>query len=120
MNKSLQERWVKALTDGSYPQTQNVLRDETGYCCLGVACDLLDPKGWGKLDEVTYTCGGGSASSKKLAFGWNNTSSASIAGLCTSIGIEPFDLRRLVNANDAGESFSEIAKIVANIGTRDG
>lgn len=34
------KRWVEALRSGEYRQTREVLRDEHGFCCLGVACDL--------------------------------------------------------------------------------
>lgn len=34
-----------------YPQTTGLLRDSSGYCCLGVACDLFNPKAW----EDSYT-----------------------------------------------------------------
>ena len=39
MNKNA-ETWVAALRSGKYPQTRGALRDDRGYCCLGVACDL--------------------------------------------------------------------------------
>lgn len=32
--------WVAALRSGEYQQTREVLFDGTGYCCLGVACEL--------------------------------------------------------------------------------
>jgi hypothetical protein len=32
--------WVTALRSGRYKQTEGKLHDETGYCCLGVACDV--------------------------------------------------------------------------------
>ena len=34
------EKWVAALRSGDYDQTKSFLRDEDGFCCLGVACDL--------------------------------------------------------------------------------
>ncbi len=34
--------WVKALRSGEYEQTECSLRDNIGYCCLGVACDLYN------------------------------------------------------------------------------
>lgn len=34
------ERWAQALESGKYAQTRQTLRDEKGYCCLGVVCDL--------------------------------------------------------------------------------
>jgi hypothetical protein len=32
--------WVKALRSGEYEQTMGCLRDNVGFCCLGVACDV--------------------------------------------------------------------------------
>ena len=34
------KKWVKALRSGKYKQTTSRLKDKTGYCCLGVACEL--------------------------------------------------------------------------------
>jgi len=34
------EKWVEALESGEFEQTQVSLKDEDGYCCLGVACDI--------------------------------------------------------------------------------
>lgn len=33
------EAWLLALESGMYAQASGKLRDETGYCCLGVACE---------------------------------------------------------------------------------
>ena len=38
--------WVEALRSGKYKQATRKLRDDTSFCCLGVACDIFDPKGW--------------------------------------------------------------------------
>lgn len=40
MNQEIKKRWIQALTSGDYSQTQENLRDRTGFCCLGVLCDL--------------------------------------------------------------------------------
>lgn len=40
------KKWVKALRSGKYKQTTYRLRNDKGFCCLGVACDLYDPKKW--------------------------------------------------------------------------
>lgn len=60
--KAFVARWVKALRDGSYTQGQGYLKipiitpdnndggmewsGTYGYCCLGVACDLVDHNAW--------------------------------------------------------------------------
>ena len=38
MNPQIKERLLKALD--TYPKTKGNLRDDKGYCCLGVVCDL--------------------------------------------------------------------------------
>lgn len=40
MNPEIKARWTDALRSGEYPQTANCLRDNKGYCCLGVLTDL--------------------------------------------------------------------------------
>lgn len=43
----LQDRWLAALRSGEYGQTTTGLRDERDrFCCLGVACDIYNPKLW--------------------------------------------------------------------------
>lgn len=36
--------WLTALRSGEYSQTKTRLQDSQGYCCLGVACEVLIPK----------------------------------------------------------------------------
>lgn len=40
MKADIKAKWVAALRSGQYAQTEGVLRNEEGYCCLGVLCDL--------------------------------------------------------------------------------
>lgn len=49
MNPQVKEKWVEALTNGTYKQAQGALQHDgelvdgtlgVGYCCLGVLCDL--------------------------------------------------------------------------------
>jgi hypothetical protein len=50
------ETWVEALRSGEYKQTTGALQDNSGYCCLGVACRVFIPKDdlvldkWGVMD----------------------------------------------------------------------
>jgi hypothetical protein len=46
MNSDIKQRWVDALRSGTYTQGEGRLRTPTGYCCLGVLCDLYDPMNW--------------------------------------------------------------------------
>ena len=34
------KKWARALRSGKYAQTRGKLKDNSGYCCLGVACDV--------------------------------------------------------------------------------
>lgn len=41
MDKKLAMKWVKALRSGKYKQGQvGRLKSESGYCCLGVLCEI--------------------------------------------------------------------------------
>ena len=40
MRKEIAEKWVAALRSGEYEQTAGFLQTREGYCCLGVLCDL--------------------------------------------------------------------------------
>lgn len=50
MNQRVKELWVAALRSGKYIQSYNRLRSPSGYCCLGVLCDIAASKtevgGW--------------------------------------------------------------------------
>jgi hypothetical protein len=48
MNKERKTNWTTALRSGNYKQTVGMLRDSKGFCCLGVACDLVAKEGGGK------------------------------------------------------------------------
>lgn len=40
MNQEIKDAWLAALRSGEYPKTTERLHDDTGFCCLGVLCDL--------------------------------------------------------------------------------
>lgn len=40
MNPRIARIWCAALDSGGFKQTRDRLRDENGYCCLGVLCEL--------------------------------------------------------------------------------
>lgn len=70
MPKELLAKWLAALRSGEYPQTTaQTMRDETGYCCLGVlvAANGDDPDAhvgtpsqpWVEDNGVTFGCANG-------------------------------------------------------------
>ena len=40
MKDEIKRRWIAKLESGEYPQTKSVLADDSGYCCLGVLCEV--------------------------------------------------------------------------------
>lgn len=40
LNSEVKKLWVEALRSGKYNQSQNQLRTDAGFCCLGVLCHL--------------------------------------------------------------------------------
>ena len=40
MNPQVKQKWIGALRSGKYEQGTEKLRSVSGYCCLGVLCDL--------------------------------------------------------------------------------
>jgi len=45
-------KWVDALRSGKYAQTTGTLRDQHGFCCLGVACDVSGKGEWAADDPM--------------------------------------------------------------------
>lgn len=40
MNPEIKARWVAALRSGKYEQERAVLKGKSGFCCLGVLCEI--------------------------------------------------------------------------------
>lgn len=53
MNQEIKQKWVTALRSGNYKQTKTMLHAASGYCCLGVLCDIIDPSKWVEKDGDT-------------------------------------------------------------------
>lgn len=48
-------KWLAALTSGEYKQARGQLRDDIGFCCLGVACDLyIKETGEGRWEHEEF------------------------------------------------------------------
>lgn len=45
MLTNIQRKWIDALRSGLYEQGRLRLKGSGGYCCLGVACDVLTKEG---------------------------------------------------------------------------
>lgn len=40
MKEDIKNKWVAALRSGEYNQTDGVLKNANGHCCLGVLCEI--------------------------------------------------------------------------------
>lgn len=55
--KTVRERqldWIARLRSGKYEQGRSCLRSQLGFCCLGVACDVLADEGLGEWSGGRY------------------------------------------------------------------
>ena len=96
MDKAFKALWIEALRSGEYEQTRDILRDEKGYCCFGVAANLLCPFGW-----------------ERTPYGWQWIAACNQETL-GSITTEKFGVSyrqrvSLKNMNDDGITFDQIA-----------
>lgn len=95
MDAELKKKWVEALRSGEYKQGTGWLRKNDKFCCLGVLAAVNgDPLALGA--DTLHRSRRGSAS--KYGY-WENL-------------IESEDEVALVNMNDQGDSFAEIADYI--------
>lgn len=101
-----QTAWVRALQSGAFTQAQGALRTSDGMCCMGVACELYNPRAWETQKEgVVYFMGDYQVPPEAVVdfYGLrNDTGSLKING-------KNEDLTAL---NDEGKSFEEIADLI--------
>ena len=97
MNKQLRDEWVKALRSNKYNQTTGLLQDQDGHCCLGVLCEVASKRGYRvRRDDAGYLEG-------QLL----DDQSKRLNSL-----VSDGDSDALTRMNDAGESFTKIAKYI--------
>ena len=105
MKEEIKKLWLAALRSGKYNQGQNALRRGNKFCCLGVLCDLHAKETSGKWRRMKVYLGGSVVLPTEV---------------CVWAGLrEPNPLAKtedlsssLVELNDGGWSFSEIADII--------
>ncbi len=92
---------VAALRSGKYQQSRKTLRNSTGFCCLGVACDISGISEW----DDKYEYDGCESILPKSVMEYY--------GFCSSGGwLKNGDEIGLAKMNDAGKSFDEIADFI--------
>ena len=54
MNADLKTKLLAALRSGDYTQTRGRLRDDTGFCALGVLCDVSGIGVWRREGDGSF------------------------------------------------------------------
>lgn len=88
---SIKNAWVEALRSGEYEQTDSELKNDFGYCCLGVLREIVNPN-----DERSAQGENGMLSNEQLQ----------------EYGLDGRTQKKLANMNDDGVSFDEIADYI--------
>ena len=109
MNQQVKTQWLDALRSGKYQQTRGRLHDYTGFCCLGVLCDLYLKEinsEWEHYPlEHSYRLFDESCTLPKEVVDW--------AGLQDTNPFIPSKKVDIASINDEGESsFCDIADII--------
>ena len=117
--EQFREKWLRALKGGRYKQTTNYLKNDNGYCCLGVACEIYNKNFTDKLEIEAFENSYGNGS---VVFIDNGSYDSVLPprvkkalGLQTQSG--DFKYKNgascsLVDLNDSGKTFKEIAKLI--------
>lgn len=108
MNPEIKARWLEALRSGRYAQTKRTLRDENGFCCLGVLCDVVAPDLGLQWKENLVN---GSRFNIANSISLLPTAVMAATGLLHADAVLDSGLS-LIELNDNGHSFSEIADII--------
>jgi hypothetical protein len=117
MNPEIKDKWLAALESGQYQQGKGVLRNASNeYCCLGVLCDLLAPNCWSsETREVSTAVNGVDLRVESYDFMgelYGREPYSLPRDLAFPTELDHGDIREVIEMNDAGESFSAIAKYI--------
>jgi hypothetical protein len=92
-------KWIAALRSGKYKQTIHTLKGPSGYCCLGVACEISRLSTWDcgfYLDE-----GKELPNEVRLYYGLRKRNGGYLSGK-----------KALSRDNDEGANFEKISNII--------
>jgi hypothetical protein len=100
MDAKLKAKWIRALLSGKYKQAEGALREGRGYCCLGVLA-VIQKCRW-RNDEPFL--GDKTMSTMDSPYGKLRPKFAG--------GLSAKTQDTLIDMNDTGATFSEIAAYV--------
>ena len=105
MKPELKKIWVKALRSGEYKQTKSKLCKDGGFCCLGVAYDVLSDGDWSQDGNRKTMWGIKDESLDSNQIDYNMPSPKTLR----EWGLSRRNAGILAELNDAGCTFEEIA-----------
>ena len=123
MKQEYAMKWAEALESGLYPQSKGTLRDDKGYCCLGVACEVAGKKFTKNPDNPSsckYQLDDGRSYAilprevqDELGMG-DSVGSLPLNqnGFPTMIMVDSKEFNHLAAANDGGKTFKQIAQAI--------
>lgn len=100
LNKEFIQKWIEALRSGRYDQGRGALNRDNKFCCLGVVCDISDLGQW-ESPEDGFTI--------EYVVGINRDAAKLPISVMGLIGIDRAIQSHLIQMNDSGMSFKEIA-----------
>lgn len=95
VNKEFIKKWVATLRSGDYKQGKRYLRFNDKFCCLGVACDIIDKTKWYAYGNI---------------YNYGIFTSVLDDDTVKYIGLD--DQNYLIAMNDSGKTFDEIADYI--------
>lgn len=99
-------KWCEALESGDYQQGRDVLKSHSGYCCLGVACNIINDKWSYNALEKKFSHELGRSGDYEDKWYYLSNEGRSLFGLTID------DQTNLTRLNDQGSSFLEIAAYI--------
>lgn len=101
MRKELKDKWTAALRSGEYKQAKDILKTNSGNCCLGVLCELTNVPHVLNGDVYMFEFPDGSRKCGMPSQRWMN-----------DIGLNVINAGSLAEANDHGKTFNQIADMI--------
>jgi hypothetical protein len=102
MNPQIKQKWLSALRSGEYQQGRCYLRTNSGFCCLGVLCDL-----YGKEHNVEWELVGAGT-----YYEFQDEPELLPLSVAEWAGVDRHRSLTLGELNDTGSTFNEIADLI--------
>lgn len=122
MDARIKQMWIEALE--TYPQTQGVLKNDKGFCCFGVLCDLHSKETntpWGPkrlvFSSIAYAYKGDTGLPDVAVLKWAGLAEWERTGRSKNAHALLLDQvdgsnESLITRNDEGQSFKRIARLI--------